>query len=117
MVEDTDKLAGKSKYSSMDSPASSSEQTTKPIQAHDDSSKRSRISTIWTSLAAFVVILIALLIFIAENSMTVKIHYFGAKGSIGFGVAMLLSAAAGIVLTLSVGSLRILQLKLKDRNK
>jgi uncharacterized integral membrane protein len=49
--------------------------------------------------------------------MTVKIHYLGAKGSIGFGVAMLLSAAAGIVLTLSVGSLRILQLKLKDRNK
>ena len=88
-----------------------------PPEVREDKTRSSRLGRVWVSLAVFVIILIALLIFVAQNSMTVEIHYLGMKTKIGFGVAMLLSAAAGIVLTLLVGSARIIQLKVMNRNE
>jgi uncharacterized integral membrane protein len=85
----------------------------KPVNKEDS---RSKIGTVWIALAAFVIILLLLLIFILQNSERVKIKYFGASGHIGFGVAMLLSAVAGAILTLLVGSARIIQLKLAGKH-
>lgn len=76
---------------------------------------RSRIGTTWVALGAFLVVLILLAVFILQNSNQVRIAYFGASGTMSFGVAMLLSAIAGALLTLLIGSARILQLKMKGR--
>jgi uncharacterized integral membrane protein len=70
----------------------------------------STVGTIWTAIAIFVVLLLLLLIFILQNSKSVDIHYLGISGKVGFGVAMLLSAVLGAILTLLVGSVRIIQL-------
>ena len=73
--------------------------------------RRSRIGTTWVALAAFVVILLLLAIFILQNSERVEIKFLGFKGGLAFGVAMLLSAITGSLLILLVGSARILQLR------
>lgn len=78
---------------------------------HDKNPERSKIGAVWVALAIFVFILILLIIFILQNSMTIQIHYFGAKGTLQFGVAMLIAAVAGSLLTLLIGSARIIQLK------
>jgi putative membrane protein len=83
----------------------------------DDTPKRSRVGLVWITLAAFVLILILLLIFILENSQTVHFKYLGAHANIGFGVAMLLAAVVGAVLTLLIGSVRIIQLKFATRHQ
>lgn len=80
-----------------------------------DMAEHSRIGTTWVALGAFLVVLILLAVFILQNSNQVRITYFGASGTMSFGVAMLLSAIAGSLLTLLIGSARILQLKMKGR--
>jgi uncharacterized integral membrane protein len=71
----------------------------------------SKIGKTWVFLSIFAVLALLLLIFIAQNSTSVRIHYLGFSGTIGFGVAMLLAAVTGCILTLLVGSARIIQLK------
>ncbi len=77
----------------------------------------SRVGATWIGLTVFTLILLLLLIFIIQNSASVKIHYFGASGAIGFGVAMLLAAVAGSIMTLLIGSIRIIQLKLSSKHR
>ncbi|MBC7581665.1 DUF1049 domain-containing protein [Aeromicrobium sp.] len=76
---------------------------------------RSRVGATWMALTAFVSILLLLLIFVAQNSKAVKIQYLGTSGTLSFGVAMLLSAVAGSILTILVGSVRIIQLKMRKK--
>ncbi len=78
-------------------------------------SRRSRVGAVWISLLVFVFILLFLMIFVLQNGTSVRIHYLGTNGSVGFGVAILLSAVAGSILTLLVGSVRILQLKISNK--
>ncbi len=78
-------------------------------------SERSKIGAVWITLAIFVFILILLIIFILQNSISVQIHYFGAKGTLQFGIAMLIAAVAGSLLTLLIGSARIIQLKTRSK--
>jgi uncharacterized integral membrane protein len=80
-------------------------------------SEKSKVGTVWITLTVFVVILLLLIIFILQNSITVHIKYFGAKGTLQFGVAMLIAAVAGSLLTLLVGSARIIQLKTRRKSK
>jgi uncharacterized integral membrane protein len=78
-------------------------------------SEKSKVGVVWLTLAAIIMVLLLLIIFILQNSMTVHIKYFGAKGSLQFGVAMLIAAVAGALITLLVGSVRIIQLKKRFR--
>lgn len=76
---------------------------------------RSRVGATWLSLAVFVIILLMLVIFILQNNHDVTIEYLGWNGSVPFGVSMILSALAGAILTLLIGSIRILQLKMASK--
>lgn len=80
-------------------------------QAINHEKEHSKVGVTWVSLAVFMIILLLLAIFILQNGTTVQIRYFGFHGSLPFGVGMLLAAVAGAVLTLLVGSVRIVQLK------
>lgn len=72
---------------------------------------RTRASGLWVGIVVFTIILILLLVFVIQNTRKVQISYFWFDGSIPLAVAMLLSAAAGVLLTAIAGSLRILQLR------
>lgn len=85
---------------------------TQPVQrGRRPAPKRTRTSVAFNSLVAGAVVLILLLVFILENTQSVKISYFGASGHISLGVALLLAAVGGALLVGLAGAARVLQLR------
>ncbi len=78
-------------------------------------SKPTNAGRVWVSIAVATVLLILLIIFIAENSESVTVSFLGASGHISLGLALLIAAVAGAVVTLLVGTARILQLRREVR--
>lgn len=70
---------------------------------------------VWIAIATAVLVLVLLIVFIAENTHDAKISFLGASGHFPIGLALLVAAVAGVVLTLLVGSTRILQLRREVR--
>jgi uncharacterized integral membrane protein len=79
--------------------------------AKDPAAKLTRAGALWTSLIAGFLILILLLIFITQNNESATFFLFGWQWSLPKGVAMLLAAIAGGLVTVTVGTARILQLR------
>ena len=73
--------------------------------------RRTRIGEIWVGIIIFALVLTFLLIFILQNTRSVEISYFTARGQLPLAVAMLFSAVGGVLLTAIAGSLRIWQLR------
>ena len=69
-----------------------------------------RLSGLWFAVVFFAVVLLFLLIFILQNGRNVGISYLGMHGHLPLGVAMLLSAVCGVLLTILAGAARISQL-------
>jgi len=72
---------------------------------------RTRTSTAFSGFVAGAIVLILLLIFILENTQSVKVSYFGASGHLPLGVALLLAAVGGALLVGVLGAARIAQVR------
>lgn len=70
-----------------------------------------RAGALWASLIMGFLILILLLIFVTQNIESATFFFFGWKWSLPKGVAILLAAVGGGLLTFAVGTARILQLR------
>ncbi|SEA75404.1 Uncharacterized integral membrane protein [Mycobacterium sp. 283mftsu] len=77
--------------------------------------KFTRTAALWTALVLGFLILILLLVFVIQNGDDVTLRLFGWQLTIQKGVAILLAAVAGGLLTFAVASIRILQLRLAAR--
>jgi putative membrane protein len=73
--------------------------------------ERTRISAAWVGVIAGALVLILLLVFILQNTRTVRVSYFTATGSMPLGIALLLAAIAGLLLAGGIAALRIWQLR------
>lgn len=73
--------------------------------------KHTRISGLWFAVVFFAVVLLFLLIFILQNGREVGVSYLGAHGHLPLGVALLLSAVCGVLLTILAGVARMAQLR------
>ncbi len=94
----------------MTSPAESP--TEKPGRLHRTSANHpTRISWTWATLFVGVVLGIALVDFLAQNTRSVKIEFFSASGHVPVVVALLVAALAGAALVLVVGAARMGQLR------
>lgn len=90
-----------------------------PLGAHPDVSRdrrsdaipKTRTARAHNALIAGAIVLILLLVFIIENTQSVKISYFGAGFHLPLGVALLLAAIGGALVVGIVGAARILQLR------
>jgi uncharacterized integral membrane protein len=71
---------------------------------------RTRISAAWFGVVAAALVLVVLLIFILQNTRSVKITFFTISGTIPVGVALLFAAIGGLLLAGLLASLRIWQL-------
>jgi lipopolysaccharide assembly protein A len=69
-----------------------------------------RLSGLWFAVVFFAVVLLFLLIFILQNGRAADISYLGMHGHLPLGVALLLSAVCGVLLTILAGAARISQL-------
>jgi uncharacterized integral membrane protein len=89
--------------------------TNQPVPTHQKptigAQKHSRTNTIWVASVLFLLIMILLMIFLLQNSQTVKVSYLGFNGNISLAVAMLCSAIIGAGLLALAGGARILQLR------
>jgi uncharacterized integral membrane protein len=75
-----------------------------------------RTARVHNGLIAGAVVLILLLVFIIENTESVKIAYFGIGFHLPLGVALLLAAIGGALLVGIVGTARIVQLRRRVRH-
>lgn len=98
------------------SPASAPHSRTAPNQAPATTTAahtppRTRAGTTWVLACIAALVLIALIVFLAQNSGATKISFFSLHGRFPLAVALLAAAVAGCLLTLMIGSTRILQLR------
>jgi uncharacterized integral membrane protein len=70
-----------------------------------------RVSGVWVGSIVTALFLVLLVIFIAQNSRQVSIHFFGWHGQFSLALTVLLSAVIGVLLVAVPGSVRILQLR------
>jgi uncharacterized integral membrane protein len=77
----------------------------------DPAAKLTRAGALWTSLIAGFLILILQLIFITQNMENTSFTFLGWHWNLPLGVAMLLAAIGGGLITVTVGTARIIQLR------
>jgi uncharacterized integral membrane protein len=73
--------------------------------------KFTRAGALWSALIVGFLILIVLLIFIAQNTDSASFHFLGWNWSLPLGVAILLAAVLGGLITTMAGAARIVQLR------
>jgi uncharacterized integral membrane protein len=73
--------------------------------------KFTRAAALWSATITGFLILILLLVFILQNTDSTTIHFIGWDWSLPVGVAILLAAVCGGLLTVAVGTARIVQLR------
>jgi uncharacterized integral membrane protein len=72
---------------------------------------RTRVGAAFSGFTIGAVLLLLLLIFILENTASVKISFLGAGGHVALGVALLLSAVGGALVVALIGVARIAQVR------
>ena len=77
----------------------------------------SRTSGLWAAVVASAVVLILLIVFIAQNTEPVDVHFMGWEGQTPLAVALMIASVAGLVLAAVAGTLRIWQLRRRVRRE
>lgn len=90
---------------------------TEPEHTGRDPLRSSMTAKAWLSVIVLAVVLILLIVFIAQNTESVAVAFFGFKGHAPLAVALLIAAVAGLVLASVAGTLRILQLRRRVRRE
>ncbi|OBH21614.1 DUF1049 domain-containing protein [Mycolicibacter terrae] len=70
-----------------------------------------RAGALWSALIAGFVVLIVLLVFVTQNTGPVDLTFLGWTWSLPLGVAILLAAVSGGLITALAGTARIFQLR------
>lgn len=73
--------------------------------------RRTRISGVWAVVVIGVVVLVLDLVFIIQNSQSVKVSFFTGSVHMPLGVALLLAAIGGVLIAGIVASVRNRQLR------
>jgi lipopolysaccharide assembly protein A len=74
-----------------------------------------RTSMVWTMVGIGVLLLVAILVFILQNSQRVRMRFLIVDGTLPLGVALLFAALLGALLVLAAGAARVLQLRVVAR--
>jgi uncharacterized integral membrane protein len=76
-----------------------------------------RTGRVWVGVCAAALITVALIIFMVQNTRTVQVTFLGLTGTTSLALMLLIAAVGGILLTLVLGSARILQLRRAVRGR
>jgi uncharacterized integral membrane protein len=66
---------------------------------------------VWMTVFAGVLVAVALIVFMLQNTETVQVTFLGMTGSTSLALMLLIAAVGGSLLTLILGSTRIIQLR------
>ncbi|HEV7210440.1 MAG TPA: lipopolysaccharide assembly protein LapA domain-containing protein [Blastococcus sp.] len=78
---------------------------------------KSRTGMVWVTVCAGALIAVALIVFMVQNTHTVQVHFLGLTGSTSLALMLLIAALGGVLLTLILGSARIIQLRRTLRHR
>jgi len=95
----------------LEPPVSEPASETKAPMPKDEAGRFTRAGALWTALVIGFLVLILLLVFIMQNMDYTTVQLFGWEWQLPVGVALLLAAIAGGLLTFLVGAVRMLQLR------
>ena len=73
--------------------------------------ERTRAGGLWTAVAAGLIVLVLILVFVVQNSAAVRIHLLWFDWTLALGVALLIASLLGALLMAAIGTVRILQLR------
>jgi uncharacterized integral membrane protein len=84
-----------------------------PLAGFDRSGRvhRTRFASLWIGLGVAAIVLILLIIFIAQNTGKVAVHFLGFDAHVSLAVAILIAAVCGMVIAVIPGTVRIVQLR------
>jgi len=85
--------------------------TSAPPAAPQQPVQRTRAASFWVSVVVTALLFIALIIFLAQNSHQISIHFLGWNGHVSEAVALLIAAVCGALLVAIPASIRIVQLR------
>jgi uncharacterized integral membrane protein len=89
--------------------------TPQPARATEDPLRGSRTSGIWVAVAVLALLLVLLAVFVLQNTQEVTISFFGGEVQAPLAAALLIATAAGALIVVTAGTLRILQLRRRVR--
>jgi uncharacterized integral membrane protein len=69
------------------------------------------------AVCAAALITVALIVFLIQNTHTVQVTFLGMTGHTSLALMLLIAAVGGILLTLILGSARIIQLRMAVRRQ
>ncbi|GAB0102756.1 hypothetical protein JMUB6875_17260 [Nocardia sp. JMUB6875] len=72
---------------------------------------RTRAGSVWVGLSAGAVFLVVLLIFVVQNTASVRLGFLGWHFTLPIGVAILVAAVLGALVMAVAGGVRIIQLR------
>jgi uncharacterized integral membrane protein len=100
-----------------DAPAQQPAQDPRPPVAATAPGARphSRLGTAWAGIWAAALIAIALIVFLLQNTGSVRISFLGWHGTPPLTVTLLIAMVGGVVLTLIFGTARIIELRRRMR--
>ena len=70
-----------------------------------------RASRAWVKVLPAIVLLVVILVFVLQNMRRAKVSFLGFSGTLPLAVSLLAAAALGGLFVLTLGSVRILQLR------
>lgn len=82
-----------------------------PAQKREQQSMRTRTASLWVGIGVSFLLLIALVIFLMQNTEKVSVTFLGATGSAPLAIVCLISGLGVGIVVLLVGAVRIGQLR------
>jgi len=80
-----------------------------------DHFQATKTSRAWWALVCGLLALLLVVVFMAQNSAKVPVHFLWLKGHTALGVALLLSAVLGAITVVLLGAARMLQMRVQAR--
>jgi uncharacterized integral membrane protein len=72
---------------------------------------QTRTGVIWVTVCVAALLAVALIVFMLQNTHTVEVTFLGMTGSTSLALMLLIAAVGGVLVTLILGSARIIQLR------
>jgi len=88
-----------------------------PARSVEDPLRGSRTSGIWVAVVVLALLLVLLPVFVLQNTQTVTVSFFGGEVEAPLAAALLIATAAGALIVVTAGTLRILQLRRRVRRE
>jgi uncharacterized integral membrane protein len=88
-----------------------------PVAARERAVPRTRLSAAWAGICAAALALVALIVFMLQNTRSVEVTFLWMHGTLPLALALLIAAVGAAILTMVFGAGRITQLRRLARRR